>query len=186
MLKKNIRKKIIKIRSQKYKKGLIISLKKINKILLSHKKKKIIIGGYYPSNYEIDCLKILKILQNKGHKISLPVIKNKSQMDFYEYNNNDPLMVNKFGILEPKPNNLVFPDIIFVPMVAFDKSKSRLGYGGGYYDRYISRAYDKNKIIKIGVGFSYQKVKKVSINRYDKKMNFIITEKDFFKWKYCF
>ena len=63
----------------------------------------------------------------------------------------------------------------------FDKYLNRLGYGGGYYDRYISRACYKNKIIKIGVGFSYQKVKKVLINRYDKKMNLIITEKDFFK-----
>ncbi len=176
MLKKNIRKKIIKIRSQKYKKGLIISLKKINKILLSHKKKKIIIGGYYPSNYEIDCLKILKILQNKGHKISLPVIKNKSQMDFYEYNNNDPLMVNKFGILEPKPNNLVFPDIIFVPMVAFDKSKSRLGYGGGYYDRYIDKINKKKKCLTLGLAFSFQEVNKVPIDKFDKKLDIILTE----------
>ena len=176
MLKKNIRKKIIKIRSQKYKKGLIISLKKINKILLSHKKKKIIIGGYYPSNYEIDCLKILKILQNKGHKISLPVIKNKSQMDFYEYNNNDPLMVNKFGILEPKPNNLVFPDIIFVPMVAFDKSKSRLGYGGGYYDRYIAKINKKKKCLTLGLAFSFQEVNKVPIDKFDKKLDIILTE----------
>ena len=71
--------------------------------------------------------------------------------------------------------------MLIIPLLAFDKYLNRLGYGGGYYDRYISRVYDKNKIIKIGVGFSYQKVKKVSINRYDKKMNFIITEKDFFK-----
>jgi len=176
VLKKNIRKKIIKIRSQKYNRGLIISLKKINKILLSHKKKKIIIGGYYPSNYEIDCLKILKILKNKGHKISLPVIKNKSQMDFYEYNNNDPLMINKFGILEPKPNNLVFPDIIFVPMVAFDKSKSRLGYGGGYYDRYIAKINKKKKCLTLGLAFSFQEVNKVPIDKFDKKLDIILTE----------
>ena len=63
---------------------------------------------------------------------------------------------------------------------------NRLGYGGGYYDRYISKDFDKKKIIKIGIGFSFQKVKKVPINRYDKKLNYIITEKDFIKWKYYF
>ena len=56
-------------------------------------------------------------------------------MDFYKWNLNDPLKINKYGIPEPITTNLIYPDIILVPLVAFDKNLNRLGYGGGYYDR---------------------------------------------------
>ena len=102
-------------------------------------------------------------------------------MNFYRWSINDPLRINKYGIPEPITKKKVYPDILIIPLVAFDKYLNRLGYGGGYYDRYISKAFDKKKIIKIGIGFSFQKVKKVPINRYDKKLNYIITEKDFIK-----
>ena len=102
-------------------------------------------------------------------------------MNFFRWSIKDPLLINKYGIPEPTSNKIVYPDMLLVPLVAFDKYLNRLGYGGGYYDRYISKAFDKKKIIKIGIGFSFQKVKKVPINRYDKKLNYIITEKDFIK-----
>ena len=58
---------------------------------------------------------------------------------------------------------------------------NRLGYGGGYYDRYIEKIEKLKKIIKIGLAFSYQRIKNVPINKHDKKMDFIITEKDILK-----
>ena len=83
MLKNIIRKKIIRLRKKKFKTKYKISIKKIIDILKLEKNKKIVFGGYFTSNYEIDCLSILEQLQNKGFKTSLPVIKNNKQ--FYRY-----------------------------------------------------------------------------------------------------
>ena len=62
-------------------------------------------------------------------------------------------------------------------MVAFDKNLNRLGYGGGYYDRLIEKFEKKKKIIKIGLAFSIQKIDKVPTNIYDKKMDYVVTNK---------
>ena len=62
-------------------------------------------------------------------------------------------------------------------MVAFDKNLNRIGYGGGYYDRYITRLKKIKKIITIGLAYTYQKVNNISVNKYDMKLDYIITEK---------
>ena len=67
--------------------------------------------------------------------------------------------------------------MLLIPLVAFDQNLNRLGYGGGFYDRYISKINKNKKIIKIGIAYSFQKVKKIPINKFDIKLNFIITEK---------
>ena len=71
----------------------------------------------------------------------------------------------------------IYPDVILVPLVAFDVNLNRLGYGGGYYDRIIQKLENKKKILKIGLAFSFQRVKKVPIFKYDKKLDYILTEK---------
>ena len=136
------------------------------------------IGGYYPVNFEIDILEILERLEKKvGVKLSLPVIKKNNEMDFYKWSTENLLKINKFGIPEPEENKKVFPDIIFVPIVAFDNRLYRIGYGGGYYDRYIQKLSNKKKLFKVGIAHSCQKVNKVPINKHDKKLDIIITEK---------
>ena len=65
-----------------------------------------------------------------------------------------------------------------VPLLAYDANLNRIGYGGGFYDRYIARTKRKKKIITIGLAYSFQKVKKIPINRHDMKLDFVITEKD--------
>ena len=86
-------------------------------------------------------------------------------------------MVNKFGIPEPLKTKIKTPNFIIVPILAFDKNKYRLGYGGGFYDRYLEKMSKIKKILKIGLGFSYQELKKIPINKYDKRLDLIITEK---------
>ena len=61
--------------------------------------------------------------------------------------------------------------------MAFDSNLNRVGYGGGFYDRYIKRIKKNQKIITIGLAYSFQKIKKIPINKYDNKLDFIITEK---------
>ena len=71
----------------------------------------------------------------------------------------------------------MYPDILIVPLVAFDKDKFRLGYGGGFYDRYINKISNLKKIFAIGFGFSFQELKKIPINKFDQKLDLILTDK---------
>ena len=87
------------------------------------------------------------------------------------------LKVNKYGIPEPEIKNIVYPNILLIPLVAFDKNLNRLGYGGGYYDRLIEKLSKKKKIIKIGLAFSFQRIDKVPISAYDQKLDYIVTNK---------
>ena len=98
-------------------------------------------------------------------------------MDFYKWSFSDPLKVNRYGIPEPETTNITFPDILLIPLVAFDKNLNRLGYGGGYYDRLIEKLSKEKKIIKIGLALSVQKINKVPTNMYDQKLDYIVTNK---------
>ena len=98
-------------------------------------------------------------------------------MDFFKWSFKDPLSINRYGIPEPIQNRIAFPDILLVPLVAFDKHLNRIGYGGGFYDRYIKKIMKSKKIITIGLAYSFQKVKKIPTNNYDIKLDFIVTNK---------
>ena len=178
MNKSQIRNKIIKIRKKKFNKDLKINLGKFISFLKIDKLNFKSIGGYYPSNYEIDDLDILDLLEKKNFKVSLPIIKKDNQMNFYSWSRNDPLKINKFGIPEPVSSKIFYPDILLVPLVAYDVSLNRLGYGGGYYDRYIEKIEKVKKVVKIGLAFSFQKISSIPINQYDKRLDFIVNEKE--------
>jgi len=175
--KSKIRNKIIKLRKNLHNQKLKISPVNFFSFLKINKYKFKNIGGYYPSNFEIDDLEILELLDKKNYKISLPIIKKNNQMDFVKWSKNYPLKINKYGIPEPVSSKIVYPDILLVPLVGYDNTLNRLGYGGGFYDRYIEKIEKIKKVIKIGLAFSCQKLKTVPINQYDKRLDFIITEK---------
>ena len=177
MNKSQIRKKILKIRKKKNFKNLRVNSQTILKIIKKKNLKDKIFGGYYSFNYEIDAIQILKKFEKLSYLISLPRIKKDSQMDFFDWSSKDPLRINKYGIPEPISKTLRYPDILLVPLVAYDKNFNRIGYGGGFYDRYIKKIKNKKKIITIGLAYSLQKVKKIPINKYDVKLDFVITEK---------
>ena len=112
-------------------------------------------------------------------KFHFQLLKKKKQMDFYEWSFCEPLTVGQMGVPEPYELKKVFPDVLLVPLVAFDKYKFRLGYGGGFYDRYINKISKFKKILTIGIAFSFQQVSKLPSNNYDKKLDYILTEKKF-------
>jgi len=174
--KKILRKKILFYRKNNYKivnlkySLLKDTLKKYN--LLRNKK----IGAYFPINCEIDCLEILKQLEKSGYKISLPITRKENKMDFFEWSYKEPLSIGNIGIPEPFSKKKVYPDILLVPLVAFNKHKFRLGYGGGYYDRYIQKIKKIKKILTVGMAFSFQEIARLPISEHDKKLDFIFTE----------
>ena len=178
MLKSELRKKILKIREKTNKINIQIDFNQIIKILKKEKIfKKTIVGGYYPVNFEVDDLELLKKLKKNKFNISLPIIKKNFQMDFYKWSFYDPLKINKYGIPEPEAQSIIYPDILLIPLVAFDKNLNRLGYGGGYYDRLFKKLSKKKKIIKIGLAHSIQEIDKVPIDIHDQKLDYIITNK---------
>ena len=142
-------------------------------------KNKIIIAGYYPSNYEVNILKFLEEASKKKFKITLPVIKSSNKMSFKPWVFKEPLYVNKFGILEPKNSKKKFiPDLIMVPLVAFDNHLNRIGYGKGYYDRSLEKINKiKKNVISLGIAYSFQKCNKIPTNNHDFKLDYIFTEK---------
>ena len=175
MNKSEIRKKILKIRKVNYYKNQKISFKSLLKILRKSKITGKVIGGYYSYNYEVDVKEILKKLEKFNYHLSLPKIRKNYQMDFFHWSTKDPLEINKFGIPEPVSDVIKFPNILLVPLVAYDKNRNRIGYGGGFYDRYIRKLKKKKKILTVGLAYSFQKVKKIPISKNDIQLDFIVT-----------
>tara|TARA_B100000029_G_C17221874_1_gene832034 strand:- start:80 stop:622 length:543 start_codon:yes stop_codon:yes gene_type:complete len=180
VLKNQIRKRILKIRKIRNLKNVKIKFNKIFNIINKLKPKGKIVGSYYPVNFEVDTKDLMIKLQQKGFKISLPVIKNNFNMDFYKWNLSDPLYLNKYGIPEPKKEKKVKPNILLIPLVAFDKKLNRLGYGGGYYDRLLKKTENIN-LIKIGLALTCQKVNEIPTGKFDKKLDYIVTERNLYK-----
>ena len=150
-------------------------IKLIKKVDYRNKKD---ISLYYPSNFEVNILKIFDVDFFKKFNFSLPVIKENQGMYFCRWQKGDVLLLNKYGIPEPKKTKKINPRVILVPLLAFDINKNRLGYGKGYYDKFLN-AYIKNKkkLLTVGIAFSFQKHHSLPINNRDFKLDYIITEK---------
>ena len=159
--------------ANKFNFNLIFSL--INK---HFNRKKIIIAGYYPSNYEVDILNFLYKASKKKFRIALPVIKSSNKMSFKSWIFKEPLYINKFGILEPKNSKKkTIPDLIMVPLVAFDSHLNRIGYGKGYYDRSLRKVSKiKKKVISLGIAYSFQKCSTIPVKKHDFELDYIFTE----------
>ena len=175
-----LRKKYSLIRRKKYfdiKPNFYYPL--IGLIKKRYKKKIINLSSYYPSSFETNVLKIFEIELFNKLKIFLPVLKGNNLMHFHEWKKYDVLKINEFGILEPALlSSHIVPDIMLVPLLAYDNQNNRLGYGGGFYDRYLKKYLKTNKnILTIGIAFSFQKHHKIPVSKNDVKLNYILTEK---------
>ena len=175
-----LRNKSLLKRKKKYSKTKKFNFNLIFGLIRKHfHKKKIIIAGYYPSNYEVNILKFLEEASKKNFRITLPVIKSSNQMSFKSWTFKDPLYVNKFGMLEPKNSKeKIIPDLIMVPLVAFDNHLNRIGYGKGYYDRSLGKIRKiKKNAISLGIAYSFQKCIQIPVNNNDFRLDYIFTEK---------
>ena len=147
-------------------------------IKTNFKKKDLKLALYYPSNFELNVLKFLENDYIKNKNVLLPAIERKNNMNFYSWEKNQALIVNQFGMLEPNKTKIKIPNLMLIPILAFDKHKYRLGYGKGFYDRYLNKYLKKFKnIVTVGVAFSFQKHHKLTIDKNDVMLNYILTEK---------
>ncbi len=137
---------------------------------------------YFSFDGEVPTEKLIQTLWQKDIKVCLPILhpKEKGQLLFLSYEKNTPMEKNKFGILEPcfKQENLV-PleniDIIFTPLVAFDKQHYRLGLGGGFYDRTLENWQQKN-FLPVGLAYTWQEVENLPLAPWDVPLFQIITD----------
>lgn len=131
------------------------------------------IGIYWPMQYEIDTRPLIKILLEKKINLYLPTIID-NKMSFKSWNKNDDLKQNYYKFYEPHKSAFSSkPDIIIVPLLAFDDLGYRIGYGQGFYDKY----YEKNLDVDyIGYAYSFQRIKNFPIESYDLKLNSVITD----------
>jgi len=142
-----------------------------------------VIGSYLPFRNEFSTNLLNDELTRLGFKLSLPCVnENNSSMIFRSYNSNEDLVSNTYGIMEPsEESDEVMPSIIIVPLVAFSLTGYRLGYGGGYYDRYIAKNLENKDFVTIGLGFSFQLYDELPYEKHDQKLDWILTEKYLYK-----
>ena len=181
--KDRLRKKYFFIRKRKYfdiKTSFFNPL--IQLIKKRYKNKYVNLSSYYPASFEVNTIKLFETKFINKLKIFLPVVKANNSMHFYEWEKNDVLKINQFGMLEPALlSNHIVPNIMLVPLLAYDTQNNRLGYGGGFYDRYLNKYLNThNNILTIGIAFSFQKHHKLPVSNNDVKLNYILTEKGIF------
>lgn len=141
-------------------------------------KKADVIFTYVSFGGEVDTINFIKKALSDGKTICVPrVISKKEGMETYKITSLNDLEKGFYGILEPKNHcQLIKPsdiDLIIVPGAAFDKSNGRIGYGGGFYDRYLKRVKAGTK--KIALAYTFQVFESIPTDEYDEKVDFIIT-----------
>ena len=140
------------------------------------------VGSYVDYNFELSTNSINQYLIEKNINICLPKINSQSkEINFFKFSTGTKLIKNKYNILEPEvTNEIIFPKLVLVPLLAFNESGFRLGYGGGFYDKFFSSQEEKD-IIKVGLGFSFQKANQIPIESHDQKLDWILTESYLYK-----
>jgi 5-formyltetrahydrofolate cyclo-ligase len=139
-----------------------------------------IVSGFMPMKTEINPLPLMRKLAGAGAQLALPCIfKRGHPLIMRAYAFGDEFKAGQWGIREPKPSAPeVKPDILLVPLVAFDRTGNRIGYGAGYYDRTIAALRALKKITAIGVAFSVQEIPHVPATERDERLDFVLTEKE--------
>ncbi|MCF6224707.1 MAG: 5-formyltetrahydrofolate cyclo-ligase [Xanthomonadales bacterium] len=141
------------------------------------------IGLFRPFDGEPDLLPIVAWLRSRGVQLALPVIDSSQAgiMQFHLWAENTQLQVNRFGIEEPLETiQIVRPEVIFAPLVAFSSNGTRLGMGSGYYDRYLEKPQSRPRIA--GIAYELQRIENLPQQEWDIPLDMIFTEKGRFSF----
>ena len=183
--KKDIRIKMLSKRAGYNKNKKERDLFKIRKCILENLQieSNTIIAGYFPILGEVDIKNILYKFSNMGATLLLPVIeKNKMEMNFHNWIISEPLETGPFNTLQPSDDNEVFyPDVVFVPLLAFDYRGYRVGYGKGFYDKIIRRLKEKKDFVAYGIAYDWQEIPLVPKDEFDMPLDGVFTPKRFLK-----
>jgi 5-formyltetrahydrofolate cyclo-ligase len=142
-----------------------------------------IISGFMPIRSEVDLRPLLDLLREKGARLCLPVILDRQTIVFREFLAEVPLVSTGFGTSGPGEGAAVLePEILLVPLAAFDAKGHRIGYGAGYYDRAIAKLHAKalNPLL-VGIAFDCQEVPSVPAEQHDVALHAVLTESGFLR-----
>jgi 5-formyltetrahydrofolate cyclo-ligase len=137
------------------------------------------IAGYWPMRSEMDVRPLLAALADTGREIALPVVLDLGQpLEFRRWRPGAALAAGRFGTAHPPPAaRIVEPDIVLVPLLAFDDRHHRLGYGAGFYDRTLAALRARKQLLAVGVAYSAQHVAEVPVSSTDVVLDLVLTER---------
>jgi 5-formyltetrahydrofolate cyclo-ligase len=139
-----------------------------------------IVSGFMPLQTEIDPLPLMRTLAEAGAALALPVVAGRGKpLVMRAWHWGDPLAEGVWGIREPKPEAAeVEPDILLVPLLAFDRAGHRIGYGAGYYDLTMTGLRARKAITAVGVAFADQEIPVVPATPHDARLDLVLTERE--------
>ena len=137
-----------------------------------------VVSSYYAIGDEADPAALESELRRRGHRIVLPRVAGRNlPLDFHLWENGAPLLRGGFGLSEPSPGwPMLAPDVLIVPLLAFDPQGYRIGYGAGYYDRTIRGLRERKTIIAAGFAFSVQEFEALPHLAHDESLDWVVTE----------
>jgi 5-formyltetrahydrofolate cyclo-ligase len=138
----------------------------------------IVVSGFMPLNSEISPLSLMRRLAAQGARLALPVVAGRGKpLIMRAWNFGEPLLRGVWGIREPRPEaDEVEPDILLVPLLAFDRAGHRVGYGAGYYDLTIAQLRARKPVTAIGLAFAAQEVDLIPASPRDSRLDLVLTE----------
>ena len=141
-----------------------------------------IVSGFSPmkAKSEINPIPLLRKLADAGAQLALPAIAGRGlPLIMRAWRFGAPLKAGQWGIFEPTPEAPeVVPDIVIVPLAAFDRHGHRIGYGAGYYDMTINALRAKKKVIAVGIAYAAQEIPKVPATEHDARLDLVLTERE--------
>jgi 5-formyltetrahydrofolate cyclo-ligase len=138
------------------------------------------VAGYIATRDEIDPAPLMDALRETGHVIALPRVVGKEQpLRFHRWDTGAVPVAGSYGLLEPAPDwPELLPDLVLVPLLAFDAFGYRLGYGGGYYDRTLRQLRARGPVLAVGLGFAVQEMAELPHDAGDERLDWIVTEEE--------
>jgi 5-formyltetrahydrofolate cyclo-ligase len=136
------------------------------------------VSGYSPISNEIDPVPLMQTLAAQGARLALPAVMARGKsLAFRAWSPDDRLMLGPLGILEPSPAAAeIVPDIVLVPLAAFDRAGHRIGYGAGHYDFTLAHLRKTKAIAVIGLAFAAQEIEVVPAMSHDVALDYVLTE----------
>jgi 5-formyltetrahydrofolate cyclo-ligase len=144
-----------------------------------------IVSGYAPIRSEIDPMPLMLKLAAQGARLALPTVTARGQsLSFRAWSAGDKMVLGPLGILEPSPAAAeIIPDVMLVPLAAFDRLGHRIGYGAGHYDRSLAHLRKSNAITAIGIAFAAQEIAAVPALSHDVPLDYVLTETRMFDFR---
>ncbi len=139
-----------------------------------------VVSGYAPVRNELDPMPLLRELAGQGARLALPVVLARGHsLSFRAFAPGDRLTLGSLGIPEPSPAAAeLVPDVMLVPLAAFDRTGHRIGYGGGYYDYTFSHLRKMHHVIGVGLGFAIQETEAIPALAHDAALDYVLTERE--------